>query len=262
MMDHEHNSSIGSEQSEEPNHLLQDWNGMLLLDGEDFLTDPKLQEQYRFRYTPGTGVEITGPNSSALTFAPTDRVALRGKLGELTIAQVFGAHAEECTGAEFVKMLEEEAVDLKTRVEKIQYLVEAAGGTFGAGSVLKIIESLRSDAPHYSPQDLIAKILTVADKKYAVAQPDEVTVPSEYFLRLGIIDYNPLKFDYAVVDYFYWWGKLAGYRLSDFDDSMKAIKNFKYRDELLSEYRRKGDGRFGDSVLSACFETVQAQGSK
>ncbi len=262
MMDHEHNSSIGSEQSEEPNHLLQDWNGTLLLDGTDFFTDPKLQEQYRFYYTPGTGVEITGPDSSTLILAPTDRVALRGKLGELTIAEVFGAHTEECTGAEFVMMLEEEAADLKTKVEKIQYLVETAGGTFGAGSVLKIIESLRSDTPHYSPQDLIKKVLAIADNKYAVAQPDDTTAPSEYFLRLGIIDDNLLKFDYAIVDYFYWWGKLAGYRLSDFDDSMKAIKNFKYQDELLSEYRRKGDGRFGDSVLMACSETVQVQGSK
>lgn len=212
-----------------------------------------------FEYDPAAGLLISAGKKDHI-LAPTDKIKIPHGYGHVTVDDFFYEQKAKFSGKDFVIRLSEfyrnarealkgvcslaKAIGLVDRHELIDWIVDA--------SLKRVFEK----NGHYSPRGLIDELIAGFEEKLDRDESSDKTREKECFEILkksAILSLNPENRRAAVVDFFYLYCRAAGIDASDWDQIYeKAFQEFPFIEDLIEEFRRLPDIRFGDALLGAC----------
>jgi hypothetical protein len=240
----------------------------LYLDGEYVgeIGNPSYGEKKdMFIYDPEDGLVVDGEKSTEL-LEVNNFVRLSHDLGHITIDRLLGEEPRKLSDREFEIELCKIYRNIKNKIEKIVFITNALGSKYDgmrgdmAGSNLDWdIKSIAGKNVQFSPEELFETIIETLRDKYSKQNQDNEEKMSEFdktiegLRKMGALDVNVIKNRNSIVDYFYLYCRLRNINSSDVDAIYdKGFNDFIFLDELMKEYERQGDIRFGDALLIAC----------
>jgi len=212
-----------------------------------------------FEYLPGTGLLIKGTRGEAL-LSPDDLVALYHDFGHVAVKDFFRKDERFFSGKQFMMRQSEMFKNVESVLRAVLGMARALGVELRSGAEMDADTAVKrayEENPQYSPQDLVEALLYETKRQLAREfEAGEATKKAQQLdglKAINILEFDPTRRRAAVPDYFYSWCRAAGLDISDADKiGENAFEQFPFLAELLDEYRRSPDGRFGDALLVAC----------
>jgi len=261
----------GSEQKEQPKKKVLKLSEMALSVSGEYVGEcgnsSYADRKDFFEYVPGTGLLIKGTRIEAV-LSPDDLVALYHDFGHVPVKDFFRADERFLSQSDFMGRQSEFFKNMQRVLQTVLEMARALGVKLRGGVEMDADHAIKmayDENPQYSPQDLTEALVQDMKRELGRAFDDEATVEEKAkqldgLKAVKILDLNRENRQAAMPDYFYLWARAKGVDISDSDKiRQNAFGQFSFLDDLLAEYRRQPDGRFGDALLVACEEECREQ---
>lgn len=217
-----------------------------------------------FEYVPGTGLLIKGTRGEAL-LSPDDLVALYHDFGHVAVKDFFRKDERFFSGDQFMARQSEFFRSMQDVLRAVLEMARALGVKLRGGVEMDAdmaVKQAYDENPQFSPNDLIRALIEEMKRQLRFCfEEDEARGKGkqlDVLSKMHILDLDPENRRAAVPDYFYLWARVKGIDISDSSKIREnAFGDFPFYNELLDEYRRQQDGRFGDALLVACEEELK-----
>lgn len=214
-----------------------------------------LQEKM-FVYDPQHGLEIRGHRRTA-EMTKDDLIAIPHHLGYITVERFLGEKKQTFSDNDFLGKLSQQYINILNKYSKITAIAKIFKIDVSEFDKEQAMQEASQSHSQYSPEEVMQIFIKHLGEKYVELYEDDHS--NEFFeatntlKNIDVLDVDIEKNKKAIVSYFYVWCKFSHIDASDaqviFDT---AFKNFPFVDELMAEFKRHADIRFGDALLSAC----------
>lgn len=216
-----------------------------------------------FVYDPDSGVIIDGTGKT-VEMNPDDLVAVPHNLGYVTFRHLLGNTAGDVSGKEFESKLYKLCRDTEEKVEKISCLTEPyleekddryrrKSGNEEVDTALIAIGNT-GQKNRYTPEQLLNSILGQKREHFAWANDDTEAVEEfssmlEKIQRTGVLSDDISRRRDGIINYTYLFCAVNGIDASHSEAVHAMLNEYPFTEELVKEYRRSPDVRFGDGLL-------------
>lgn len=210
-----------------------------------------------FAYSPESGLFINGPSGSAL-MGSLDHINLDDGMGYISVATFFNDKKITLTQKEFLEKHRTESMKVRNKVDKLLAYAYALGKRNEDFKIRPddILKKLKDEKGFYSREALIMNYMDiVAEAILDEPDSDKLDKIEQLFMNSGILDFDldTKGRSPGVVTLFYSFANtFCTKRNLDYSttpNTALALSKFPFYDELMQEYKRQPDGRFGDILL-------------
>ncbi|HBM45603.1 MAG: hypothetical protein UT05_C0005G0032 [Parcubacteria group bacterium GW2011_GWF2_38_76] len=227
----------------------------LSLDGEYLgeIGNPSYREKSdMFEYDSDIGLLIKGTKNEAFV-DKNDLVKVPHDLGQVTVDRLLSGKDGIYSGIEFHSKIGEIYRNIKDKIDKISFLAEIMDIEFDQYDVDFAIKKVAKENNEFTPEDLIEKVVEVLKEKSN--NSEKVSEALDKLKNSGVLDSELAKNRDGIINYFYLYLNIKGIDASNSEEILKnGFEKFRFLDQLISEYKSRPDGRFGDALLVACSE--------
>jgi len=247
------------EQHEQPKRVLKISEMAVFVDGEhvgESMNPSYGERESMYEYDVKGDLLISGHHGTAL-LNKNDLVKLPQDYGFISVERLLG----DRTGQYSDKGMEIEIGKffhrIRSKVDKISFLARELGVKFDINELDHAIKSIFSLNKQYSPEELIEFVLVEMEEEYVRHSSDKEKEEKikgiiERLRKTEVLEKDPVKSRNGIVNYFYLYCEVAGIDASNTEEILKGFDDFLFLKELMDEYKRNSDGRFGDELLVAC----------
>lgn len=218
-----------------------------------------------FVYDPKTGLDVHGTKSDA-HLESSDLVQTPHDMGYVSIARTVGERSGDLSGNEFGRLVYRQSKITEGKISKFEVASETLNIEWDSNDTNRAIYRASAINERYSPEDLLNCMFGELEEKYLSETEDDEDKKFGHEQTLkwlkgtGVFDVEERKNRDGIISYCYWW--LNRYDVeSDSDLVYKALEEYPFLTELIEEFRRSPDGRFGGALLVAC-ETIDKEWRK
>lgn len=260
-MENELESHMDQTEREEtkPKQVLKISEMALSVDGQYLgeVGNPSYQDQKNmFQYDPETGLLINGQHKSEV-IEIDDLIRLPHALGSISVMRLLGEEARNLSGSEFEREIYRIFENIQNKIYKIAFIAKLLGIDWREQDTDWCINDLGRENKNFNPEELLKRMLVKVQEDLQwkrSGQPEtDQKINATDIEQTGVLDIDPEKNHDGIISYFYLYCRLQGIDASNSQAIHdQAFEKFQFLDELMAEYQRKPDGRFGDALLVAC----------
>ncbi len=215
-----------------------------------------------FEYFPESGVLIAGTKET-VQVNTTDLVELPDYFGYVSFERMMGSVPKTYSGQEFSVEIAKQWDLANSKLNKVLFLFKAAE-LKNQASINQFKDFCTRTASgvkeQYSPEDVVNAGLNTI--KRDIEQQHESGSDEEARLiellkkaaKTGIFSPDLKKSQTAIVDYFYTCCEMTHIDASNPNALLKYFDSFWFTDELIAEFEKAPNARFGDALIDACKE--------
>lgn len=209
-----------------------------------------------FGYDPETGLLINGQKKSEV-LTPDDLVRLPRAFGSVSIARLLGGEARNLSGSEFEREIYRVFENIQNKIYKIAFTAKLLGIDWREQDTDWCINDLGRENKNFNPEELLKRMLAKVQEDLQWKRSGQPETDQRFnaadIEQTGVLDTDPERNRDGIISYFYLYCRLQGIDASNSQVVHdQAFEKFQFLDELMAEYQRKPDGRFGDALLIAC----------
>ncbi len=236
-------------------HVLKISESMLFVDGDgiDEIGNIMYRElPHMFSYDPNVGLHIhTRSPRNNRELGPNDFIKLNGHYGYVTVKELLGDEPRDFREKEFDMLVMRYSDKFRKPLEKITYIASLLGikeQPVTDDNWQYALQNLSREKKYFHPNDLQLAYAEDRNDRQPINDGEE---PFD-FKRL--IKENMLS-EQGIVRLFYLYCELRGVDTTNVNDIVESgLKKFHYQYcfDLMEEFRKNPDIRFGDELLVAC----------
>ena len=218
-----------------------------------------------FEYDPEGGLLVSGQRETML-LEKDDLAQVPHALGHIKIERLLGDKPGEFSDREFERKLYEVCNSTENKINKITFIAKLIGIEWSQQDTDFCINRIASRNAQFSPEELLDIILDEIKEKYRWGHPNDagegsnLTKAIEGLKRTGVLDIDSRVSRNGIVSYFYLYCRLKNVNASNSEAVYnEGFNGFRFLDELMKEYERQPDDRFGDALLVACSQQKHEQ---
>jgi hypothetical protein len=250
----------GEQKSMPPHRVLRISESALFVDGAyigEIGNSRYKDKEDMFTFDPEHGLLISGTKGEA-TLSKEDVASIPHALGHISIEHLLGSETVQLSGEGFERKLYAVARDVENRVNKIRLIAQTLGLEWQPDTLDHYINRVAQTNPIFTPEELLEKVLEGLKEDMRFEKNEDKAAQAisaiDGLKRIGILSLGEKRRRETIVEYFYLYCRLKGIDTSSPTALLEpnALEGFQFVDELIEEYKRKPDARFGDAVLDAC----------
>lgn len=200
-------------------------------------------------YDGGADVLLTGQRKAELLDAQRDMVKLPLHLGHVTLRALVGDEPITLSDRQFTERMYERSDRVMSQFDKISYVGKLLGSSISSEDLNSAaINRAGASNDQFTPQEVFSAAIEILGE-YTDREVD-VQSAGSWLSATGVLSDDARTRDGGIVSYYYLCKYLADAdegRANDFN-----LRTFPFKGELLDEFKKLPDARFGDELLIEC----------